>query len=381
MVFFGYSCKLIRWSKKKQMENKLILKIVDAGLKGDTRATQMSVRKLASAVRNSNTELFKELSSRLAEPQVRRLSSANISKPPPVDSDSRLSLIRFESDIRTDHPPIHSSKVDELLKQVLLEREMQDKLLSAGLLPSRSLLFQGPPGVGKTMSARWLAEQLDLPFLVLDLASVMSSFLGKTGSNIKSVLDYASSFPCVLLLDEFDAIAKRRDDTGELGELKRLVTVLLQAIDSWPENSLLIAATNHGELLDPAIWRRFDVEVDFPLPDTAMINKYINTYWSELSVVSPSLLEKLEGVSYSDINRSFNRSKKKSILSSSPFDVCLMEELQLPAESLSSNNRQTVIYKLHLEGKSQRAIASELNISRPIVKKAIDYAKNRDGGC
>ncbi|KOO11114.1 AAA family ATPase, partial [Vibrio xuii] len=144
----------------------------------------------------------------------------------------------------------------EAFVQVLLEREYNDALLSEGLQPTKSIIFQGPPGVGKTLSARWLANQLDLPLLTLDLATVMSSFLGKTGSNVRAVLEHAMSFPCVLLLDEFDAIAKRRDDDRELGELKRLVTVLLQTIDEWPATSLLIAATNHGELLDPAIWRR-----------------------------------------------------------------------------------------------------------------------------
>jgi len=97
----------------------------------------------------------------------------------------------------------------------------------------------------------------------------MSSFLGKTGSNIRVVLDFARRQPCVLLLDEFDAITKRRDDSAEIGELKRLVTVLIQAIDEWPADGLLVAATNHPELLDPAIWRRFDRVVEFPLPTSS----------------------------------------------------------------------------------------------------------------
>src|SRR5665213_3572636 len=123
-----------------------------------------------------------------------------------------------------------------------------------------------PPGVGKTLAARWIARELHRPLLTLDLSAVMSSFLGRTGANVRHVLDYAKGVDCVLLLDELDSIAKRRDDASDVGELKRLVTVLLQEIDDWPSTGLLIAATNHSDLLDPAVWRRFEMRVNFPMP-------------------------------------------------------------------------------------------------------------------
>ncbi len=184
----------------------------------------------------------------------------------PVDLDSRLELLKREMAPRVSPPPIWAQEVESELDSLLAERERADELFVAGLTPSRSVLLVGPPGLGKTLAARWLAEKLARPLLTLDLSSVMSSFLGKTGSNIRVVLDFARKQPSVLLLDEFDAIAKRRDDTAEIGELKRLVTVLIQAIDEWPADGLLVAATNHPELLDPAIWRRFDRVVEFPHP-------------------------------------------------------------------------------------------------------------------
>lgn len=95
----------------------------------------------------------------------------------------------------------------------------------------------------------------------------MSSYLGKTGSNLRRSLDFARAQPCVFLLDEFDAIAKRRDDASEIGELKRIVNVLLKELEDWPVQSVLVAATNHPELLDPAISRRFDVALELPKPD------------------------------------------------------------------------------------------------------------------
>ena len=132
--------------------------------------------------------------------------------------------------------------------------------------------------LGKTLAARWIAKKLNRPLIVLDLWAVMSSFLGRTGNNIRNVLDYAKGLDCVLLLDEFDAIAKRRDDAVEIGELKRLVTVLLQEIDEWPSSGLLLAATNHPDLLDPAVWRRFELIVEFPMPTEAEIRQAIELF-------------------------------------------------------------------------------------------------------
>src|SRR5262249_30290083 len=155
-----------------------------------------------------------------------------------------------------DHSPVLTAKLRGALDLVIAERSHLAALAKSDLKPTTTLLFTGPPGVGKTLSARWLAHSLQKPLLTLDLASVISSFLGRTGANLRYVLDYAKQVDSVLLLDEFDAIAKRRGDDTELGELKRLVTVLLQEIDVWPRDRILIAATNHGELLDRAVWRR-----------------------------------------------------------------------------------------------------------------------------
>jgi SpoVK/Ycf46/Vps4 family AAA+-type ATPase len=165
--------------------------------------------------------------------------------------------------------PILEPAVHAVVARFLRERVEVERLLREGFAPPRTLLLKGQPGTGKTMLARWLSLQLDLPLVVLDLATSISSFLGKTGANLRRSLDYARATPCVLLLDEFDAIAKRRDDSTEVGELKRIVNVLLKELEEWPLHSVLIAATNHPELLDPAINRRFDVVLQIPLPGEA----------------------------------------------------------------------------------------------------------------
>ena len=163
----------------------------------------------------------------------------------PVDIDTRLQLARPEYPVELDIEPVWTDSIRQKLEQIIFERHQEKDLYAAGLHPTRTALFTGPPGVGKTLAARWIAKKLDRPLIVLELSAVMSSFLGRTGSNIRNIFDYAKGVNCVLLLDELDAVAKRRDDAVEIGELKRLVTVLLQGIDDWPPTGILLAATNH----------------------------------------------------------------------------------------------------------------------------------------
>ena len=352
------------------MEDKFILNLIDVALKGDKSTAQMIVRKLASKVRQDSPLLYEQINKKLATDAVR---SRNVRRLPlPVDADSRQSLIKVEEPVSLLKEPIHSEGVSEAFEQVLLEREYKNALLSEGLQPTKSIILQGPPGVGKTLSARWLASQLGLPLLTLDLATVMSSFLGKTGSNVRAVLEHAMSFPCVLLLDEFDAIAKRRDDDRELGELKRLVTVLLQTIDEWPATSLLVAATNHGELLDPAIWRRFDMEILFTMPTKAMVNEYLSNYWPDISDKKEEYLDKFEGMSFSNIDRELTQQKRANVISSLTLRKLVGEEDVSYHQELSWEEKKVMAAKLHKQGLSQRAISIKLGISRPTVKKSIE---------
>jgi SpoVK/Ycf46/Vps4 family AAA+-type ATPase len=228
----------------------------------------------------------------------------------PVDLDSRLDLVRVEWHPTVPVAPIWSAVIRRALRQLVAERNAGERLAAAALEPTRTVLFSGPPVVGKTLAARWVAQELGRPLVVLDLATVMSSFLGRTGTNLRHVMDYAKSLDSVLLLDEIDVLAKRRDDQHEVGELKRLVTALLQEIDAWPSSSLLIAATNHAELLDPAAWRRFELQVAFGLPAErevlAAVRTFLRAASPDTAVAEPlqrALALLFTGQSYSDIER------------------------------------------------------------------------------
>ena len=156
------------------------------------------------------------------------------------------------------------------------------ELIEAGVPLRQRVLMFGPPGTGKSSAAEGLAAEIGLPLVVVRLDSLISSYLGETASNLRRVIDFAASAPFIVLFDEFDAIGRQRDDPQEHGELKRVVNAFLQMIEAYDGASLLIAATNHEQLLDPALWRRFDDVIHFRPPTVhqirQLLRKRLDTY-------------------------------------------------------------------------------------------------------
>ena len=345
------------------------------GMSARPQDVQTYVRRIIRKFKHSDPDLSEKLANLLAlninrSSPLRDVSTELV----PVDVDSRLHLVKHEYPVQLDVTPILPDSLSELLEQIIQERHNEKRLAEHGLLPTRSVLMVGPPGLGKTLTSRWLAARLNWALVTLDLSTVMSSLLGKTGANLRSVLDYAKQSTCLLLLDEFDAIAKRRDEMGEIGELKRLVTVLLQEIDDWPATGLLVAATNHPELLDPAVWRRFDSVITFPAPDEEAVNKAIcSNFGTELKNkpdIQALLATLWKQSSFSDIARASTTIRRRAVMSQTPIDQIIISEFNTTLSSLKKDERLHLAVELvRAKRISQRNAADLFAISRDTIRK------------
>jgi ATPase family associated with various cellular activities (AAA) len=187
---------------------------------------------------------------------------------PPSDRETSVPLAEIIYDPAAGKPkPIYTETLKLALDAMLNEWMRVDALRAMGVEPSRSCLIYGPPGTGKTLTAFSLASELQLPVVNARIDGLVSSFLGTTARNIANLFAFANRYRCVLVLDEFDALAKMRDDPHEVGEIKRVVNTLLQNLDSRAGTGLTIAITNHDTLLDTAVWRRFENHIRIDLPD------------------------------------------------------------------------------------------------------------------
>lgn len=238
--------------------------------------------------------------------------------PVPVDKETAAPILEviFDNGLPQEEP-LFNDQIKEAVDSVVLEWTNYSKLVKMNATPSRSCLIYGDPGTGKTHLAKWIAKRVGLPVVLAKLDGIVSSFLGTSSRNISNLFKFANRYKCVLLLDEFDAIAKLRDDPQEVGEVKRIVNTLLQCLDDRDEVGFTIGVTNHEQLLDPAIWRRFDVQIEIPKPSEGvlpvLIKKFVKPLeYNEAEVQFLSWC--LQGATGADVQKMANWLKRMSII-------------------------------------------------------------------
>ena len=236
---------------------------------------------LALSLKSAYSTDKRPISSSMISPMSSTSFSVQSISSLPKDKDSTLYLVEILQPTVSLNDVALSERAQETIKQIIEEQKKAEELLKLGVIPTNRILFCGPPGCGKTMTANALAYELGIPIAYVKLDGLVSSYLGQTGTNIRKIFEFVKGKRIMLFLDEFDAIAKKRDDSHELGELKRVVTTLLQNLDEMPANVFLAAATNHHHLLDPAIWRRFDISILLEEPKEKQREKIISTALAE----------------------------------------------------------------------------------------------------
>lgn len=309
----------------------------------------------------------------------------------PADRETSVPLAEIILDPGRDLPePIHNGTLRLALTALVDEWAKVDALRAMGVEPSRSCLLYGPPGTGKTLTALMLSQRLGLPVVNARIDGLVSSFLGTTARNIANLFDFANRYRCVLLLDEFDALAKMRDDPHELGEIKRVVNTLLQNLDARKGVGLTIAITNHESLLDTAVWRRFENHIRVELPDLETRLQMIASFLAPVEV-DPDVLKTLAfviGARPGSTLRTFSDTLKRVLAMQDTKQITpaaimtatksLLPRLGLgyeessPAHLLLNNEAAFIGSAIHDSGLSikQESLAAMLNCSQSKISRA-----------
>lgn len=350
-----------------------LVEFADAALAADYTRLRRVGQRLSKVIEEEDPEGARRFRLILNKKGV-PLQASGFTEMLPVDNKSRLPLI--EEQPWPDAPLFLDGAGNEQFAAFLVDINNHEKLAAAGIASKHSLMLAGPPGTGKTLLAGHVAAQLGRKLYVVRLDSLISSLLGDTAKNIRSVFDFVAGKNAVLFLDELDAVAKMRDDRAELGELKRVVNTVIQGIDSLDASAIVIGATNHAQMLDSAIWRRFHYKIIFTLPDLDLRMEL----WSYFLKIGPDqalacrVLSALsDGQSGADIEQRAFAARRRAALSSLPLDtVSIAESLTLENHKISGTAHGN---SNEVRRRITRELVSNHNISQADVGRFLGISR------
>ena len=299
----------------------------------------------------------------------------------PLDGRSRLPLV--DDNPLPSTPILMAAETEAVVTRFVEDALHAERLSRAGIESGLRLILCGPPGTGKTLLAGHIAARLNKPFQVARLDATISSLLGDTAKNIRCIFDHVSERSGFVLLDEIDAIAKMRDDQREIGELKRVVNTLIQGLDDLDDQTVVVAATNHPGLLDPAVWRRFPYRIELKLPDAELRKELWRLFLAtDEGSEMPGLLGTIsDGLSPADIRELALGARRASLIGGAPLVVddlvrCVVASrsgtLAVPTgRTLSGEERRRLVCAL-LPFKMTRAqMGSLVGVSRQRVDEYV----------
>lgn len=325
---------------------KLLRQLIKSGTQGDDIGFRAASEAVIQEEREKNHHLLANDLERLlygAQSKSTDFRNFHAVSMLPSNKDSGLQLVEARSVVREEKDIVLANAARTSLNEILVEHNRADVLRSYGMQPAQKLLFCGPPGCGKSLAAEVIANVLSMPLVLVRLDSVISSFLGETAANLRKVFDYIALHPVVALFDEFDALAKDRSDSADHGELKRSVNAVLQMMDGYRGDSILIATTNYESLLDKAVWRRFDEIVHFEMPTSEQVKQLLALKLSgvrhNFEPGDAKIAVLFKDMSHADIERVLRRAIKDMILSGREF----LEKAHLDAALAREYHKTTAL--------------------------------------
>jgi SpoVK/Ycf46/Vps4 family AAA+-type ATPase len=281
----------------------ILLSIVKSALGSDSFTLRKSIEALAA---DENAKNHHILSNRLIELLKTQENHVNqVNKTTSFIQNGASDLVFEVIPEKRFSDLVLNQETLDICREVVEEHHRADLLSSYGLEPRHRILFVGPPGNGKTTLAEAIASELMYPLIVVRYENIIGSYLGETASRLQKVFDGARMRKCVIFLDEFETLGKERGDTRETGEIKRVVSSLLLQIDRLPSHTVVITASNHPELLDRAVWRRFQVRVQLPSPTIEQRILFLKKFEERTSfsfkMSIDHLADKMAGINFSEI--------------------------------------------------------------------------------